>query len=66
MTESLQKGWIPKLSQVYNQGSDQEPFDSELMKWPMDKALDSQLLGFEFKTTGWLQGRPSLSSFHGQ
>ena len=32
----------------------------------MDKALDSQLLGFEFKTTGWLQGRPSLSSFHGQ
>ena len=25
------------------------------MQWPIVKALDSQSLGVEFKTTGWLQ-----------
>ena len=30
------------------------------------KALDSQSKGPVFKTTGWLQGRLSLSSFRGR
>ena len=30
------------------------------------KALDSQSRGPVFKTTGWFQGRLSLSSFQGQ
>ena len=30
------------------------------------KVLDSQLRGPMFKTTRWLQGQPSLSSFQGQ
>ena len=30
------------------------------------KALDSQSRGPVFKTTGWLQGRRSLSSFRGR
>ena len=30
------------------------------------KALDSQFRGPVFKTTGWLQGRLSLSSFRGR
>ena len=30
------------------------------------KALDSQSMGPVFKTTGWLQGRLSLSSFRGR
>ena len=30
------------------------------------KALDSQSRGHGFKTTGWLQGRPSFSSYQGR
>ena len=32
---------------------------------PKVKAQDSQLLGLEFKTSGWFQVLPSLSSFYG-
>ena len=56
ITEILERCWVPKLSQVYNYSSNQEYFDLEIMPWPMIKALNSQSLGLEFKTTGWLQG----------
>ena len=63
---ALERGWFPKLSQVYNYGLNQEPFDPDEKQWPMFKLLVCQLLAIEFKTTGWLQGRLSLSSFHSQ
>ena len=40
-----------------------------LTVWSNDlvvKVLDSQSKGSVFKTTGWLQGRPSLSPFRGR
>ena len=44
---ALERGWVPKVSQVYDQGLNQETFGQELMQWPMVKALDSQSLGLD-------------------
>ena len=62
---ALERGWVPKLRQVYNQSSNQESTDRKLIQWPIFEALHSKLLGLKFRTTGWLQSRPSHLSFHG-